>query len=182
MSHNINKQNIFDFLKAESIVIEIAQDSDIEICESSNDITSSCLQKVILTTLNNNSTYWKINPETTTFLQSKNKKVESIILEHTNDDTLNIILLEMKSKTVKPSDIKEKFKNSLSWVYVLLNLLDGKENQKIKVYGILVAQKNKNWNENDTLNILSSTSIRYKKKSFYTTNTSIDIPINNLLS
>ena len=180
MSHEINKQNIFNFLKAESIIIEINVTTEIEILESKN-IETDKLQVVKLTTLNSTSKYWKLDPETTTFLQSKNKKVESIILEHTNDGTLNIILLEMKSKKLKETDVEEKFKNSLSWVYILLNLLDGKENQKIKVYGILVAQKNMNWNKNDTLNILSSTSIRYKKKSFYTPDTSIDIPINDLL-
>jgi len=71
--------------------------------------------------------------------------------------------------------------NSLTLIYILLNLLDGKDNQKINVFGILVAQEDKKWNEKSTLNILSSTSIRYKEKSFYTQNIEIDIPINELL-
>jgi len=184
MSHNISKQNIFDFLKAESVIIEIPPSNNIHIIEEKN-LNTTKLQKVNITALNNTSKYWQLNPETPTFLQPNSKKVESIILEQTESDILNIFLVEMKSGRINRStenDISEKFSASLSWVYLLLNLLNNKENQEIKVFAILVAQQNKNWNSRETLNILSSTSIRYKKKSFYTSNIEIDIPFVDLLS
>lgn len=183
MIHTVDKINLFNFLKAESIIIEVNTRDNIEIIEDKN-IGTSNLQKVILTTLNPQSKYWKLNPETSTFLQPNSKKVESIIIEQTDNNILNIFLIEMKSKQISRktvNEIEEKFTISLSWVYVLLNLLNHKEEQSIKVFGILVAQKNMNWNSRETLNILSSTSIRYKKKSFYTPNIEIDIPIKDLI-
>jgi len=182
MSHIVNKQNIFDFLKSKSIIIEISSASDINISEDKN-IGTDRLQKVNLTNLNSTSKYWQLNPETTTFLQPKGKKVESIVIELMADNNLNIFLIEMKSKCIRRStinDIEEKFSISISWIYLLLNLLNHEINQNIKVFGILVAQKNMNWNSRETLNILSSTSIRYKKKSFFTEDTEYTIDINNL--
>jgi len=182
MSHQISKQNIFNFLKAKSVVIEIASNSNIEIIEEKN-IDTSKLQKVNITSLKNSSKYWQLNPETPTFLQPNSKKVESIILEETEDNILNIFLIEMKSGSINrraENDICEKFSASLSWVYLLLNLLNNKENQKIKVFGILVAQKDMKWNENKDLDIFISTSIRYKKKSFYTPDTQMNISFKEL--
>jgi len=180
MNHIVNKQNIFNFLKSESVIIEVSSENNIEILEDKN-IGTDNLQKVNLINLNSTSTYWQLNPETSTYFQPKGKKVESIIIEQTNNNILNIFLIEMKSKRINESDIYEKFKISLSWIYLLLNLLNHDEKQSIKVFGILVAQKDMEWKHRSDLNILSSTSIRYKKKSFYTQNIEIDIPINELL-
>ena len=63
---------------------------------------------------------------------------------------------------------------------ILLNLLDGKERGKIRVFGVLISQEKIDWNEKSTLNILSSTSIRYIKRSFYTSKSSIVINIDRL--
>ena len=87
----------------------------------------------------------------------------------------------MKSTKVSEIKVLEKFEKSLTWTYLFLNLLNGKENQKIKVYGILVAQKRKNWNSKETLNILSSTAIRYIKRSFFTPNKEVEIKLNEIL-
>jgi len=174
----VKKENIFNFLKAQNIVISINPKSTIEIKEYKN-IGIDKLQKVTLTNLNPNSRYWILNPETTEFLSPHGKKVENIIIEEDENSLINIFLIEMKSWSVIESDILKKFKISLSWVYLLLNLLDHSK-QEIKVYGILFAQKDLNWNRKDTLNILSSTSIRYIRKSFFTTSTTIEIEYNNL--
>ena len=179
MKHKIKKENIFNFLKAESIIEEIGQQDDIEIIESKN-INTDKLSKVQITSLTGDSKYWIINPENSTFLESMSKKVERIILEYTKDAILNIILLEMKSKSFLVSEVIEKFEKSLSWVYLLLNLLNDKENQDIRVYGILVAQKRKNWDEVDTLNIFTSTSIRYTKRSFFETSNETTIELQEL--
>jgi len=184
MNHNIKKEHIFNFLKSESIIEPISSSEIISIEEKSNtDTTSLC--NINIVSLNNDSNYWRLNPENKTFLEPNSKKVENVILEYTKDKLLNIMMIEMKSKTIKRKDenaIVEKFEKSLSWVYLLLNLLDDKQNQKINVYGVLVAQKDKKWNSKETLNIFSSTSIRYKKISFYTTNTTIDIDLNSILN
>ena len=179
MKHSIEKNNIFKFLKAESIVKSIDCSQPIEIIETKN--TSSGSKSVKIQNLNCDSKYWLLNPENNTFIESKKKKVERILLEEANEQ-LNIFLIEMKSTRVNKADVEEKFKYSLSWIYILLNLLNHSEKRNIKVYGIIVAQKKLNWNENDTLNILSSTSIRYKKKSFYTNNSIYTINFNEMKS
>jgi hypothetical protein len=179
MIHEIKKENIFNFLKAQSIIEELSSGDNIEINENSKE---AHLKKVILTNLNLNSNYWILNTESKTFLEMQGKKVEKVILEQSQDGILNIIMVELKSEKVgNQNKILEKFKNSLSWVYLLLNLLNGKENQKIKVFGILVAQEDKKWNEKSTLKIFSSTSIRYNKRSFYTKESELKIEINRLL-
>ena len=179
MTHNIKKENIFDFLKAESIIEEI-NDEYIDIIETSNNGTEK-LSKVSITNLNPISKYWRMDSENGTFFEPNSKKVENVILEEKNDGILNIILLEMKSTKVSEIKVLEKFEKSLTWTYLFLNLLNGKENQKIKVYGILVAQKRKNWNSKETLNILSSTAIRYIKRSFFTPNKEVEIKLNEIL-
>lgn len=178
MTHNIKKTNLFNFLKSESVIEEINTNT-ISIREDKNTAT---LKKVIISNFNNTSTYWIMNPETKTFLQPNSKKVDGIILEHTSDGNLNIVLIELKSTSVTPSEIIEKFEKSLSWVYLLLNLLDGKEDQKIKVFGILVAQKNKNWNTKGNLQIFNSTSIRYIKRSFFTSLNEYSTTYNSLIT
>lgn len=184
MTYNISKQKVFDFLKAESIVEEIEVNSLFEIIESKIE-SQNGLNKVILKMNNSDSKFWKVHLENSTgasrFLEPIGKKVDSIILQELGD-TLNIILIELKSKTIKESDIKEKFEMSLSWIYLLLNLLNNKENQKIKVFGILIAQKNKKWNQKDTLNIFNSTSIRYLKRSFHTTSTEIELNFQDFIA
>lgn len=181
MIARINKIKIFNFLKAESIVQEISS-SSIKFLEHKNEITSTCLQEIEINNLVATSTYWKIDPETFTFLQLNGKKVDGVILEQTYDGFLNIILVELKSKTVTPSAIVEKFEKTLSWIYLLLNLLGNKENQKIRVFGIMIAQINKNWNHKETLNIFSSTNIRYIKRSFYTEKTSDSFSYTDLIN
>ena len=64
---------------------------------------------------------------------------------------------------------------------LLLNLLYGKENKEIEIFGILAAQKNKNWNTKSDLYILNSTSIRYIKRSFFTTESYLDLNYNELV-
>jgi len=179
MIHNISKENIFDFLKGQSIIEEISNVDSIEIKETKE---NAKLKKVTISNLNRNSRYWVLNTEADSF-QPQGNKVEKIILEETREKILNIFLIELKSGRIRESDVIKKFKNSLTWLYFLLNLLKTKENQKIQVYGILVSHNESiKWNDKSTLNILSSTSIRYKKKSFYTPDTSIDIPISDLLT
>lgn len=71
--------------------------------------------------------------------------MDGIIIEETAEEKLRIILVELKSKTIMDSDIIEKFEQSLSWVYLLLNLLNGKkEDKEIEIYGILASQIDKN--------------------------------------
>jgi len=177
MTHNIKKSHIFTFLKEKEIVEEIYSDT-IEILERDKEAN---LQKVILTNLNSNSQYWVLNSESKTFLEMQGRKVEKIILEQTNEGYLNIIMVELKSKKVgNQNKILEKFRNSLSWVYLLLNILDGKQRQKIRVFGILVAQEDKRWNSKESLKLFSSTSIRYIKRSFYTEKNEFEIDINKL--
>jgi len=177
MTNSLDKENIFNFFKAQSFIQEIGS-SSIEIEEKSK---NAKLKKVTLRSLNSSSKYWLVDTESNAF-QLQGRKVENIVLEHTSDNILNIIMIELKSENIgNQNKILEKFKNSLSLIYILLNLLDGKNNQKINVFGILIAQEDKKWNEKSTLNILSSTSIRYKKKSFYTKSSETIISIDKLL-
>ena len=175
MTHEIDRLNIFDFLKEAFIVEEISNREHLEIREKEK---NAKFEKLILTNLNKHSKYWLINTEAHTF-QPQGKKVEKIILELTEDKILNIILIELKSEKVNQTDIDNKFKNSLSWVYILLNLVHQK--QKIKVFGILVAQKEVNWNLKSTLKLFSSTAIRYIKRSFYTTENRLTLEIQQLI-
>lgn len=181
MIHKIKKDNIFNFLKSESIV-KLINDDFILIEESKNEVFTGCLCNVKIENLNATSNYWQLNPETLSFLELNGKKVDGVIIEEKQNGTLNISLIELKSKTVTPSDIIEKFEKTLSCVYLLLNLLNGKEDTRIRVFGILIAQKNKTWNEKEDLNILSSTSIRYIKRAFHTTNTSDVFQYNDLVN
>lgn len=176
MTHNIKKQNIFNFLRAQKIVQEIK--SSTQIFETN---PNSFLTELNITNLNSKSNYWQILTENKTFIEPNSKKVDGIIIEETEDKKLKIVLIELKSKDFKYTDIIDKFEKSISWVYLLLNLLGGKENKEIQVYGILVAQKNVNWNEKGNLTIFNSTSIRYIKRSFYTTETSLNIDYNEMI-
>ena len=180
MKHKIKKVNVFNFLKAESIIVEISPNSAI-VKESANELASGCLQEVTLNLDIEGSKIWQMKTESGTFLEPNSKKVDSIILLE-KDGMLHIVLIELKSTKIKNTDIFEKFEKSISWVYLLLNLLNGKEEQDIKVYGVLVAQRNKNWDEMDDLQIFSSTNIRYKKKSFHTTNTSMNINLSDIIT
>jgi len=178
MIHRIEKDNIFNFLKEKSVIQEVSEYDTINILEDSK---GANLKEVILNNLDITSKYWILNSESKTFLEMQGRKVEKIILEQTHDDILNIIMIELKSEKIgNKNKILEKFKNSLSWVYLLLNLLDGKERGKIRVFGVLISQEKIDWNEKSTLNILSSTSIRYIKRSFYTSKSSIVINIDRL--
>ena len=176
MTHEIKKDNIFNFLKAESIIEEII-DNKIEVYETDK---GAKLKRVILTSLNKNSRYWTVDMEANSF-QVQGKKVEKVILEQIKDGVLNIILVELKSGNVSnQTKILEKFKNSLSWVYLLLNLVH--KEQTIKVFGILVSQdKSCKWEKRDKLNLFSSTSISYIKRSFYTDKDELTIDIENLI-
>jgi len=179
MTHEIRKENIFNFLKEELIIEEINSHENIEILEQDK---KAHLKKVTLSHLSKTSNYWVLNSESKTFLEMQGRKVEKIVLELTEDEVLNIIMVELKSQKVgNQNKILEKFKNSLSWVYLLLNLLNGKQEQKIRVFGILVAQEDKKWNEKSSLNLFSSTSIRYIKRSFYTTESEFTIEIQKLI-
>lgn len=170
MIHKIKKQNIFNFLKAQGIVKEINHST--KFLETA---PNSFLTELNIMNLNTTSTYWQILAENKTFLEPTSKKVDGIIIEETKEKNLRIVMVELKSKVFKNSSVIDKFEQSLSWIYLLLNLLNGKENKEIEVYGILIAQKNVNWNEKSDLNIFNSTSIRYIKRSFYTTNNSFNI-------
>lgn len=176
MIHRLDRENIFNFFKAESFIQEINADKII-IEENKENAT---LKKVIITSLDKSSKYWLVDTESNAF-QLQGKKVENIILEQTTDDVLNIMMIELKSGRVRDSEVQNKFKNSLTFVYILLHLLRGKDNQKINVFGILVAQVEKNWNEKNRLNILSSTSIGYMKKSFFTEDVAFTISIDELI-
>ena len=177
MIHKICKKNIFDFLGEQKIIEKILVKNDIEIFETDN---NAKLQKVTITNLNQNSKYWTLNLEANSF-QPQGNKVEKVIFEQ-NEDILNIILVELKSGNVSnESRVIKKFKNSLTWTYILLNLLNNEQHQNIKVFAILVAQEDKNWNKKETLNILSSTKIKYTKRSFFTTENKIDIDYQDLI-
>ena len=176
MTHEINKENIFEFLKEVSIVEEVSNRETLEIKENDK---NAKFKKLSLTTLNESSQYWLLNTEASSF-QPQGKKVEKIILELREDRVLNIILLELKSESVNQTDVEKKFKNSLSWVYLLLNLVH--QQQKIRVFGILIAQKDVKWNMKSTLKLFSSTSIRYIKRSFYTSQNEVELEINTLLN
>lgn len=177
MIHKIKRQNLFNFLKAQGIVKEIQTST--KILELN---CNSALKEMDVRKLNLSSNYWQLSTENKTFLEPSTKKVDGIIIEETAEEKLRIILVELKSKTIMDSDIIEKFEQSLSWVYLLLNLLNGKkEDKEIEIYGILASQIDKNWNEKSNLNIFNSTSIRYVKRSFYTTNGSIVIDYDELI-
>jgi hypothetical protein len=55
------------------------------------------------------------------------------------------------------------------------------ENLDLKIFGIVVAQKKLNWNSSENLNILLSTNVRYKLKSFYTVNRKMQISWKDIL-
>ncbi len=176
MTHKIKKQNIFNFLKAQGIIKEIKNNT--QILETSKD---SNLKELNILNLNKSSNYWQFQTENNTFLEPKTKKVDGIIIEETSEKKLRIVLIELKSKKFIESEIIEKFEQSLSWIYLLLNLLKDKENQDIELFGILVAQTDKKWNLKSDLNIFNSTSIRYIKRSFFTTNSSLDVNYDDLI-
>ena len=177
MIHKIQKKYIFNFLREEKIIEEVLNQDSIEIFETERNAT---LKKVAITNLNQNSKYWTLNLEANSF-QPQGNKVEKVIFEQ-NEDILNIILVELKSGNVSnESRVIKKFKNSLTWTYILLNLLNSEQHQNIKVFAILVAQEDKNWNKKDTLNILSSTRIKYTKRSFFTTENEMYINYQELI-
>ncbi len=177
MMHSLDKQNIFDFFKAESFIQEISEDKII--IEENN--KSAKLKKIIIRLLDNKSKYWIIDTESNAF-QLQGKKVENIILEQTADDILNIIMVELKSEQVgNQNKILDKFRNSLSFIYILLHLLEGKSKQKINIFGILVAQKEMNWNKREHLNIFASTRLRYTKRSFFTANSEVEIKFSDIV-
>ena len=176
MIYEIRKENIFAFFKDKSFIQEINEEF-IVIKENKKDAK---LRKVEITNLNKDSKYWIIDTESKAF-QLQGKKVENIIVEQTKDNILNIIMIELKSARVRESEVQNKFKNSLSFIYILLHLLQHKTTPPIKVFGILFAQKDMRWNDKNTLKIFSSTAIRYIKRSFYTNKNEMSIEIKNLI-
>lgn len=177
MIHKIDKQNIFNFLKSENIVRKI-NDGFVEIIEEKNKNKLDILYKVSIKNLNKNNQYWEINPENPTYIRSS-KPTERVILEQT-DDILNIVFIEMKSKISK--DISQKFERTLSWLYLLLNLLDGKQNQKVKVYYIVCKLSDvQNQTKKEKVQIFSSTEIRYNKKWFYSKDKEMEVEWKNMI-
>lgn len=176
MNHNLDKQNIFNFFKAESFIQEINND-ELIIKETKKEAK---LKEVKISSLNPHSKYWLLDTESNAF-QLQGNKVENIILEQREDGVLNIVMIELKSARVRENEVLNKFKNSLSFVYILLHLLEGKSEQKINVFGILMAQKEMQWNQISNLNIFSSTAIRYTKRSFFTTEPQITLNYNDLI-
>jgi len=185
MSFDFKQNDLFKYLTSNNIVVK--QIDEIEITEPKN-IDSNLLdgnssfEKLLIKNLNKDSTYFKLNPETSTFLQPNGKKVENIILEYSKGKS-NIILVELKSKKITGKtilDIKEKFRNSLNWLHLLLSLEHTTEN--FEVFGIIIAQKKLEWNEVADLDILLSTVVRYKKKSFYTQNKYLTINWSDIIN
>jgi len=180
MSHKLNKQDIFDFFRDKSFIEDLDEDTFLIEETKNEEKEKNPLRYLIITSFNQNSKYWVLDTESSAF-QLQGNKVEKILLEETQEGILNIIMIEMKSTNVKPEKIKNKFKNSLSFVYILLHLLEGKSNQNINIFGILVAQKEMNWHHRENLNIFSSTSIRYTKRSFYTEASHLSIAFEDLI-
>lgn len=131
------------------------------------------------------------------YVQSLNmtnlQQISTIFTKHIQEQTVKNVtisslnhnsqywLVDTESNAFQVQGKLEKFKNSLSFIYILLHLLDGKANQEINIFGILAAQKEMNWNEKSTLNIFSSTSIRYIKRSFFTQNSEIEIDFSDII-
>ncbi len=177
MTQNLNKQYIFDFFKAQFFVENINDDSII--IEENED--NATLKQVFIHNLVESSSYWVIDTESNAF-QLQGNKVEKIILEQRVDGILNIVMVELKSQRVRESEVFKKFKKSLEFVYILLHLLEGKANQSINVFGILVAQKEMQWNQKATLNIFSATEIDYTRRSFYTQEKQIELNYQDIIA
>jgi len=177
MTQNLNKQNIFDFFKAQSFVESVSGNSVIIDENEAN----ALLTQVVLYNLIETSQYWVIDTESNAF-QLQGNKVEKIILEQRADGVLNIVMVELKSQRVRESEVFKKFKKSLEFVYILLHLLEGKANQSINVFGILVAQKDMQWNIVQNLNIFGSTSIRYVKRSFFTQESTLALEYQDIIA
>jgi hypothetical protein len=60
--------------------------------------------------------------------------------------------------------------------------LEGKANQAINVFGVLVAQKDMRWNVVDNLNIFSFTSICHTKRSFFTQEAKIELEYQDIIA
>lgn len=178
MTHKIHKQPIFDFFKSSSFIQQVSE-NEVTIEEPQNRTYPQRLEEVTIANLTSSSQYWIVDTESKAF-QLQGNKVERIILEHTAENILNIVMVEMKSKN--ETGTRKKFKNSLEFVYILLHLLEGKANQKINVFGILVAREDKQWNGKEFLNIFSSTEIYYTKRSFFTQETEMTIEYQDLVA
>lgn len=181
MTYNLNKQNIFNFFKDKSFIEEFTDDTLLIEEIKNEEKAENPLRNLTISSFNPTSKYWIVDTESNAF-QLQGNKVEKIILEETEEGVLNIIMIEMKSKNIKEEKIKKKFKNSLEFIYILLHLLEGKSNQKIKVFGILIAQKDMNWNKQENLKIFGSIGIRYTKCSFYTQESYINLAFNALIN
>ncbi|MEA2028806.1 MAG: hypothetical protein U9N49_07505 [Campylobacterota bacterium] len=181
MTHNIKKQYIFDFFKGKSFIQDF-NDETLVIEETKNEEkVKDPLRFLTIGMFNKDSQYWIVDTESKAF-QLQGNKVEKVILEQTSNGVLNIVMVEMKSKKIDDNKVINKFKKSLEFIYILLHLLEGKANQSINVFGILVAQKDMQWNYQHNLKIFNATSIRYSKRSFFTEEAQIELDYQDIVA
>jgi len=160
----INKQQIFDFFKAENIVKEIKD--NIKIFEENNKNKSNVLKEVNMVGFLPNKRYFEIDPENPTFIKP-NKPTERVIIED-NDQYMNVVAIEMKP--IKSKGIIRKLERTFSWLYLLFNLLEGKENKQIRLFFVLCKYSNKKMNNvtcKSYIDIFHNLRIKYIKKIYY---------------
>lgn len=64
-----------------------------------------------------------------------------IYCDFSNADSLIVALVELKSESIKPREIKEKFNNSAEKIKYMISICNGINTTKIKFFPILLSRK-----------------------------------------
>ena len=89
----------------------------------------------------------------------KNIKICDCFIYCAIGNSLIVALVELKSKSIKPSKIEEKFRNSVEKIRCMIDLCDGINTTKIKFFPILLY---KSVNPID-IKVISALTIRFEK-------------------
>jgi len=176
----IKKQLLFNFFKAEKIVNEIKDSTNI--IEKNNSNSEKVLKEVKIFNLNSLNTYYEVNPENPTYIKP-NKPTEKVIIEVNNSD-MNVVFIEMKPMQGK--GIQKKLERTFSWLYLLFNLLKDKENKQIKVYYVLCKYSESSLEHlicKDKIDVFHNLTVKFIKKIYYSGGQEIiTLDWNNIIS
>ncbi len=179
----IDKSFIFNYLNSKKVIYKI-EDEFLIIYEKNNENKAGKLYELKIN-IDIDGDFWLIEcenfPKEIKPFENIYENPEAILLNF-RENTLDIILIEMKSKKWNYESVKLKFQNGFIWFLSLLCLFNY-QNQSIKIFGIIPNQNEKlssSLEKMDFLNIFETKTMPITIKPFISNSEKIEININEI--